>query len=118
MKQAVLYQRVESGFVFAASLYFYLHLHFHLLWFLVFLLSVDIFMLGYLVNKSFGAQVYNFGHSYVFPALLLIAGTFADNRLLLAAGLVWAAHISMDRAFGYGLKFTSDFKDTHLGKLK
>ncbi|MDD9911252.1 MAG: DUF4260 family protein, partial [Ahrensia sp.] len=35
----------------------------------------------------------------------------------LAIALIWAAHISGDRALGYGLKYESNFKHTHLGKI-
>ncbi|MGQ7476239.1 DUF4260 family protein [Streptococcus suis] len=35
----------------------------------------------------------------------------------MASGLIWLAHIGWDRAFGYGLKYESGFKHTHLGDL-
>jgi uncharacterized protein DUF4260 len=37
----------------------------------------------------------------------------------LAVGVasVWFAHIGMDRMAGYGLKYASGFKDTHLGRV-
>ena len=31
--------------------------------------------------------------------------------------LIWFAHIGMDRALGYGLKYDADFKDTHLRRI-
>jgi hypothetical protein len=37
----------------------------------------------------------------------------APVRLLIA--IVWAAHIAMDRAFGYGFKYPDAFGHTHLG---
>jgi hypothetical protein len=30
---------------------------------------------------------------------------------------VWFAHIGMDRLLGYGLKYPTDFKDTHLQRV-
>jgi hypothetical protein len=30
---------------------------------------------------------------------------------------VWFAHIGMDRLMGYGLKYPTDFKDTHLQRV-
>ncbi len=116
--QPVIYLRLEAGFVFLASLYLYLHLHFHLLWFIVFLLSVDVFMVGYLKSNGLGAKCYNFGHSYIVPAILAVIGVSSSTRLWVAAGIIWVAHISMDRALGYGLKFPTGFKDTHLGHIK
>jgi hypothetical protein len=35
----------------------------------------------------------------------------------LPLALIWLARIGMDRAVGYGLKYASGFKDTHLGRV-
>ena len=117
MKQPVLYQRLESALIFIASLYFYLHLHFNLIWFVILLLSIDVFIVGYLFSKFTGAFIYNLGHTYIIPALILVFGTVTGTSLLIALGLIWSAHIGMDRAFGYGLKFNTGFQDTHLGHI-
>ncbi|KKB35215.1 hypothetical protein QY97_01956 [Bacillus thermotolerans] len=37
--------------------------------------------------------------------------------MVLAVGLIWSAHIGMDRAIGYGLKYSTHFKDTHLNRV-
>jgi hypothetical protein len=39
------------------------------------------------------------------------------HPLALALGLIWLAHIGMDRALSYGLKYDSDFTHTHLANL-
>jgi hypothetical protein len=31
--------------------------------------------------------------------------------------VIWVAHIGFDRLLGYGLKYPTAFKDTHLGKV-
>jgi hypothetical protein len=31
--------------------------------------------------------------------------------------LIWLAHVGVDRALGYGLKYASAFGDTHLGRI-
>jgi len=36
---------------------------------------------------------------------------------LAAVGLIWAAHVGIDRALGFGLKYPSAFTDTHLGSI-
>lgn len=79
------------------------------------LLVPDLAMVGYLAGPRAGAAVYNAGHLYLWPGLLVVmwAGGVADWAL--APGLVWAAHIAMDRALGYGLKHPDAFKHTHLG---
>lgn len=116
--QPVLFQRVEAGFVLVASIYLYFHLDFSWVWFIVFLFSMDVFMVGYLSSNSLGAKLYNLGHSYCIPAVLLIIGVSSDTRLLVGAGIIWTAHIALDRALGYGLKNPAGFKDTHLGHIK
>lgn len=78
------------------------------------LLAPDLGMLGYVAGPRVGAVTYNGVHLYLWPALLLAlwAGGLA---WALAPGLIWAAHIAMDRALGYGLKEPDAFKHTHLG---
>ena len=44
-------------------------------------------------------------------------GTFLGSQWLLLAGIVLFGHASMDRLFGYGLKFSDSFHHTHLGKI-
>jgi hypothetical protein len=72
-------------------------------------------MLGYLINNRVGAYVYNLFHHQGFAILIGIAGVLSANLPLQLAGLVLFGHSAMDRAMGYGLKYTNDFKHTHLG---
>ncbi|SMO78520.1 DUF4260 family protein [Gracilimonas mengyeensis] len=46
---------------------------------------------------------------------LILAGYFAEVKLLVAIGVVFLGHAAFDRVFGYGLKFPDDFRHTHLG---
>lgn len=78
------------------------------------LLAPDLFMLGYLRDARWGAALYNAGHTTLAPLALLAAGWTASLPLLWALGLIWAAHIGMDRAIGYGLKYVRSFKASHL----
>jgi hypothetical protein len=39
------------------------------------------------------------------------------RKLGAALGLLWLAHIGMDRAFGFGLKYPDSFRHTHLGVI-
>lgn len=77
----------------------------------------DLFMVGYARSSKLGAVLYNAAHSYPAPALLGAVALAASNQLWQAVALVWFAHIGMDRALGYGLKYETDFKDTHLGRI-
>lgn len=83
--------------------------------FALLLLAPDVSMLGYLAGPKVGAAAYNTFHSYPLPAALGIVGLLAGAPL--AVALVWFAHIGMDRAIGYGLKYPTAFGDTHMGRL-
>ena len=89
----------------------------HQPWWLVpaVILVPDLFMLGYLRDTRVGAAVYNLGHSYLLPAAMSLAGAAGHHPLTLALGLLWLAHIGMDRLARYGLKYDVSFQHTHLG---
>ncbi|MGQ0847593.1 MAG: DUF4260 domain-containing protein [Actinomycetota bacterium] len=84
-------------------------------WFALLLLVPDVSMIGYWAQPVAGATVYNLGHSLVGPALLLGWRWFGGPVTALALGAIWLAHIGMDRALGYGLKYPNGFTHTHLG---
>ena len=60
---------------------------------------------------------YNLVHAYVLPLALLGYGLWSPSTLALSLPLIWLAHIGMDRMVGYGLKYATAFKDTHLGRV-
>ena len=92
----------------------YAHLSGDWLLFIVLLFVPDISMVGYLVNKSVGATVYNIGHFVGLPLALAGIGIASGQTLVVAIALIWMAHIALDRAVGYGFKYATDFKDTHM----
>ncbi|MDA9441831.1 hypothetical protein XH98_22640 [Bradyrhizobium sp. CCBAU 51745] len=77
----------------------------------------DLSFLAYLVDGKFGALVYNAAHSYMAPVALLTLGFGLAAPLTLSIGLIWLAHIGIDRALGYGLKYSAGFGFTHLGRI-
>ncbi len=77
----------------------------------------DIGLLGYLVNSKIGAFSYNLTHSYILPLLLGTLAWALDAPTFTPFIIIWIAHIGFDRALGYGLKYTTGFKDTHLGRI-
>ena len=85
--------------------------------FTVLLIAPDIMMLGYLAGSRIGAVLYNLGHSYTCPALLGCFALSTDTQTPSLVALIWGAHIGIDRALGYGLKYATAFKDTHLGRV-
>lgn len=76
----------------------------------------DLAMIGYAFGPRIGARAYNAAHTYVAPALL-VALALSAGLPLLPVACVWAAHIGIDRALGYGLKHPSGFHITHLGRI-
>ncbi len=77
----------------------------------------DISFTAYLINTKVGALAYNiFHHKGIMIALILI-GYFTQLEWILAIGVIFLGHTSLDRVFGYGLKFSDDFKHTHLGRI-
>jgi uncharacterized protein DUF4260 len=81
------------------------------------LLLPDLTMIGYLGGARLGAYLYNMGHSTPLPAAVVAIGWWQDKSLIVALGLVWLAHIGLDRLLGYGLKYDDHFQNTHLGRL-
>ena len=71
-------------------------------------------MLGYLANPRIGASVYNFGHFVLVPMAVAAVGYIAHRSLPLAIGIIWFSHIAFDQMLSYGLKYPTEFKDTHL----
>lgn len=117
MNNPVFFQRLEGAVIFASATWAYFYFDFNWLAYILFLFAFDIFMVGYLANPRIGAFVYNLGHSLAVPLLLVVAALLAVNSFLLGLAYLWLAHIGIDRAAGYGLKFTSGFKYTHLGNI-
>jgi Domain of unknown function (DUF4260) len=81
----------------------------------------DLSFAAYLVGARAGALVYNVLHSTIGPILLAGIAWWLDfdilGQVLVATAVIWIGHIGFDRMMGYGLKYSSGFKDTHLGKL-
>ncbi|MCU5518569.1 DUF4260 domain-containing protein, partial [Bacillus wiedmannii] len=48
---------------------------------------------------------------------IAIIGVYFKIDTVIMIGLIWTAHIGMDRMFGYGLKYETDFKNTHIQRL-
>ncbi|MCC6615760.1 MAG: DUF4260 domain-containing protein [Anaerolineae bacterium] len=87
-------------------------------WAFVLLLIVpDLALLGYAVNPRVGSVAYDIAHFYALPVIVLAVAIYGSNPTLLHVGLIWFAHISMDRALGLGLKYATEAKETHLQRV-
>jgi len=77
----------------------------------------DLSMLGYLAGPRVGAISYNLLHHKAVAITLGVAGWLLGQPLLLLAGTVLLFHSALDRLLGYGLKYATGFRDTHLGRF-
>jgi hypothetical protein len=111
--------RVEGLAVFIAALFFYTRMGGSWGLFALLILAPDLGMLGYLINSKVGSVTYNLLHWYLGSAILLTCYFISKSEIALClhVALVWAAHIGIDRFLGFGLKYPTGFKDTHLQKV-
>jgi len=109
--------RVEGVAILIISVYFYSYLHYSWLVFIILLFVPDLAALGYLKNVKIGSIVYNLFHTYTIPTGILLFSLFFDHEISLMLALIWISHIGMDRIFGYGLKYSTTFQDTHLNRV-
>jgi hypothetical protein len=116
MKSLDLAIRLEWAVVAVAAVAFYAMAGVSWWLFALLILAPDLSMLGYVAGPRIGAIAYNALHILIFPLLLVLAGSAFDNSTATAIALIWIAHIAVDRALGYGLKLSSGFQDTHLGR--
>jgi hypothetical protein len=77
----------------------------------------DLSLLAYLAGPRIGAGIYNAMHATIAPLLLVLGGLLTAEPLGGALAMVWFAHIGLDRALGYGLKYEAGFGFTHLGRI-
>lgn len=106
--------RIEGFIMLALSLVLYWENNYCWWMFAALLLAPDLSMIGYLAGTKSGTNTYNLIHTLTAP-LLFIGYSLATAHLqLLPYGLIWTAHIGLDRMLGYGLKYPTQFKDTHL----
>jgi hypothetical protein len=82
--------------------------------FAILFLAPDLSMLGYLASIRVGSAIYNFAHTSLTPTILLAIAYFTVKPQLFPITLIWTAHIGFDRLLGFGLKYPTHFRDTHL----
>jgi hypothetical protein len=109
--------RLEGLALLAGALFLYARTQGSWLTFVELFLLPDLSFAGYVLGRRFGAAAYNAAHSTIGPLVLAGAAIAVGLRLPLALALIWGAHVGFDRALGYGLKYASGFRDTHLGRI-
>lgn len=109
--------RIEGLVVFVSALFTYTYFQGSWLLFGLLFLIPDISMIGYFINKRVGSYIYNSVHNYILAGTLIFIGHITSNFMFFTIGLILTAHIGLDRAFGFGLKYQKDFHETHLQKV-
>lgn len=107
--------RLEGLTVFLAATVAYINRGESLWLYAILFFTPDLGMLGYLRGVGLGSLTYNLVHNYMLPVALL--GLALALGITPAIPLIWIAHIGFDRLFGYGLKYATAFKDTHIQHL-
>ena len=109
--------RLEGVALAVAALVGYEHVDGSWLLFVLLWIAPDVSAAAYLAGPRVGAAAYNVAHFEGFPIALGLLGLLGDRPRALQLALIWLSHIGIDRALGFGLKYASDFKDTHLGRM-
>ena len=106
--------RIEGSLLFAISMVCYHETHARWILFAVLLLAPHLSMAGYLADAKIGTTIYNATHTLTGPLLLLAYALLTVHAALLPYELIWTTHLGMDRMLGFGLKYPTQFEDTHL----
>lgn len=109
--------RLEGAALLIGSLIVYIQLQASGLMFALLILAPDLSMLGYLAGVKVGSTTYNLIHIDLWPIALIVFGLASTNLSVIPIGLIWLAHIGGDRLMGFGLKYPTEFKDTHLQRV-
>lgn len=109
--------RLESAAILIGAIALYADAGWSWLVFVGLLIAPDISLLALAVNDRLGAVLYDVVHNYSLPVALGVVSLLADASLGVQIATVWIAHIGMDRLIGYGLRYPSNSKETHLQRL-
>jgi len=109
--------KIEELAQFVFGIFLFSRLSFEWWWFPLLILTPDIGMIGYLFNTKTGAWIYNLFHHKGVGVFLMLIGFYFKNETLSLIGIILFSHSSLDRIFGYGLKYPDSFHKTHLGEI-
>ena len=109
--------RLEGAALTLAAVWMYHRIGGNWWLFAALILVPDVSFAGYLINTRIGAIAYNTMHVTLGPLVCAALGFLLPSFDLLSIALIWAAHVGLDRALGYGLKYGAGFGFTHLGRI-
>jgi hypothetical protein len=109
--------KIEELLLFGLALFLFSGLDYGWGWYALLFLAPDLSMLGYLANPRLGAWTYNLVHHKGVSVALYVLGYLLSVPGLMLAATILLGHSSLDRVFGYGLKYPDAFQNTHLGVI-
>lgn len=109
--------KLEELAMFTLCIFLFSKLNFAWWWFPALLFLPDIGMIGYIINPKIGAFSYNLLHYRFVASIIAIYALTYENEYWKLVAIILFAHVSLDRAFGYGLKYNDSFSNTHLGLI-
>ncbi len=109
--------KIEELFLFGLALFLFSRLGYNWVWYALLFLAPDLSALGYLAGPRLGAWTYNLVHHKGVSVALYVLGYLFSVPWLMFAGTILLGHSSLDRVFGYGLKYPDAFQNTHLGLI-
>jgi hypothetical protein len=109
--------KLEEFFLFVLALLLFSELDYGWGWYALLFFAPDLSMVGYLANPRLGAWTYNLIHHKGVAVILYVLGYLFSVPWLMFAGTILLGHTSLDRVFGYGLKYPDAFQHTHLGVI-
>lgn len=109
--------KLEELGLFVFGIYLFSLLNYQWWWFSALILAPDLSMFGYVINTKAGAFSYNLFHHRGAAILVYILGCYLRIEIVQLIGIILFSHAAMDRIFGYGLKYETGFKYTHLGEI-
>jgi hypothetical protein len=107
--------KLEELLLLGLSVFLFKGLDYAWWWYVLLFLTPDLSMIGYLLNPRFGSWTYNLVHHKGIAVALYVLGSLLKIPILQFAGTLLLGHSSFDRVFGYGLKYSDSFHNTHLG---
>ena len=109
--------RLEGAALAAGAVYLYHRVGANWWLFAYLILVPDISLLAYFGGTRLGAIAYNTVHVTLAPLICAALGFLLPSFDLISVALIWATHIGIDRAAGFGLKYGGGFGFTHLGRI-
>jgi hypothetical protein len=109
--------RLEGLALLVAALVLYFHADFGWLLLIVLFLAPDLSFAAYAFGPRVGALAYDALHTELFPIALGTVGVVSEADIATKLALIWLVHIGADRLLGYGLKYPTAFKDSHLQRV-